>query len=316
VVTGQTGEYILRDVPVGTTTISVRRLGFHPRSATVSVSDSNDTHSDFVLAQVARMLSSVAVQANAARQPQDERLAGFNARAQHGAGGRYITREQIDANPNSRLIDALRHMPGVRVINLRGAAGRSVVLGGANCPPTVFVDGFAASLGSVDLDMFDLGSTEGVEVYTGSSSIPPELLPAQGQERCGVIAIWGRAAHMRRSSRDAVAAEDVAELVANGAVLTADQVEVPAAYEEGSAAPIYPPDLLKSRVSGRVVLEFVVDVDGRVELGTIGVVSSTNRAFVDAARNALAQARFSAATVANRAVRQLVQAPFDFSPSR
>jgi TonB family protein len=315
-VTGRAGDYVLRDVPIGTGIVSVRRLGFRPTSATVSVTEANETRSDFVLAQAAQMLSSVPVQANSSRQPQDGRLAGFISRSQHGGGGgRFITREQIEGNPNVKLIDALRRMPGVRVINLRGAAGRSVVLGGANCPPTVFVDGFAASLGSVDLDMFDLGAAEGVEVYSGSSSIPPELLPAQGEERCGVIAIWGRAVRMRRSSRDVVQEAGVAELIAKGAVLTADQVEKPATYEEGSASPVYPPDLLKARVSGRVILEFVVDTSGRVESGTVGVVSGTNAAFVDAAREALLQARFTPATVGNRPVRQLVQAPFDFAPS-
>jgi TonB family protein len=313
-VTSQAGEYKLTDVPVGTVTISARRLGFRPGTINVAVNDANEAHGDFVLGHAAHMLSTVAVQA-AQRQPQDQRLAGFTARSQHpGGGGRFITRDQIDVNPNFRLIDALRRMPGTRVVNLRGAAGRSVVLGGANCPPTVFVDGFAASLGSVDLDMFDLSTTEGVEVYSGSSSIPPELLPSQGQERCGVIAIWGRAARMRRSSRDVVNAADVQELAQKGAVLTADQVEVQVVYEEGSATPIYPPEMLKAKTAGRVILEFVVDANGRVDLATIGVVSGTNAEFVNAARAALPQARFEPATVGGRSVRQLVQAPFDFNP--
>ena len=312
-VTGADGAYLMRGVPLGPANVSIRRLGFRTGTVAIVVTDTATAHGDLVLADIAHTLSIVAVRGAASREPYDERLSGYNVRRQR-SGGHFITREQIEANPNFHLVDALRRMPGVRVVALRGSAGRSIVLGGANCPPTVFVDGFAASAGSVDLDMFDLASAEGVEVYSGSSSIPAELLPPQGQERCGVIAIWGRPARPGQHSREAAEMQNVAELVNAGAVLTADQVDVAASYQEGSASPVYPPDLLKAKVMGRVVLQFIVDAGGRVEAGSVALISATNTAFADAAREAVGRARFTPASVGNRVVRQLVQAPFEFNP--
>jgi TonB family protein len=310
VVTASDGRFTVRGVPIGQTQIVVRRLGFRPITIEVNLV-AEPVFLPIVLAAVPEALSGVTVHARS--EVYDARLSGFNARKSRGLGY-FITREQIEHTTSSRLIDALRGFPGVRVVMLRGALGRSVTIGGANCPPLVFLDGFPATAGPMDLDGIDLGSLEGIEVYAGSVGVPPELMGPRGPDRCGVIALWSTPARPRRSASEQQAI-DVDELVSRGSVFTGDQVERRAIYVAGSAVPAYPEALSKARIRGRVVVAMVVDANGDVEPGTISVVTTTDSAFSAPAVSAAAHARFAPAQVHGKRVRQLVRLPFDFEPS-
>lgn len=69
-------------------------------------------------------------------------------------------------------------------------------------------------------------------------------------------------------------------------------------------------------VEGQVVAQFVVDVEGRVEAGTVRLVRSGNALFDEAVRTGLARMRFTPAEIAGRKVRQLVEIPFVFALSQ
>jgi protein TonB len=69
-------------------------------------------------------------------------------------------------------------------------------------------------------------------------------------------------------------------------------------------------------VEGRVVAQFVVDIEGRVEAGTVRLVRTDNALFDEAVRTALPRMRFTPAEIAGRKVRQLVEMPFVFALSR
>ena len=73
------------------------------------------------------------------------------------------------------------------------------------------------------------------------------------------------------------------------------------------------PDLLRAaRITGRVMLEFVIDTAGHAEAGSMRVASSTNRLFDKPAIEAVAAWLFQPARIGGRAVRALVQMPVDF----
>jgi protein TonB len=73
------------------------------------------------------------------------------------------------------------------------------------------------------------------------------------------------------------------------------------------------PDALKSvGVQGTVLMHFIVSADGRVEPGSIEVVSSPHKLFSDAVRQALLSARFRPAEAGGTKVRQLVEQSFTF----
>jgi len=73
------------------------------------------------------------------------------------------------------------------------------------------------------------------------------------------------------------------------------------------------PDALKSvSIQGEVMVQYIVDARGRVEPGSIKVLSTTHPLFGEAVRRALLDARYRPAEVGGQPVRQLVQQPFIF----
>jgi TonB family protein len=81
---------------------------------------------------------------------------------------------------------------------------------------------------------------------------------------------------------------------------------------EGSAAPIYPPDLIATGTEGQVDVTYVVDTIGRVDTTTIQVLESNDPRFSESVRTALGGALFRPAKRGGKAVRQLVQQRFRF----
>lgn len=74
------------------------------------------------------------------------------------------------------------------------------------------------------------------------------------------------------------------------------------------------PDLLRTaRISGQVMLEFVIDSTGHPEAGSFRVVSSTHRLFTQPALDAVAAWLFRPARIGGRAVRSLARMPVVFS---
>jgi TonB family protein len=77
------------------------------------------------------------------------------------------------------------------------------------------------------------------------------------------------------------------------------------------------PDALKSvNVTGEVMAQYIVDARGRVEPGSIKILSTSHKLFGDAVRKALLDARYRPAEVGGNPVRQLVEQPFIFKLDR
>ena len=83
-----------------------------------------------------------------------------------------------------------------------------------------------------------------------------------------------------------------------------------------STVPRYPERLRDAGVEGNVMVQFVVDTTGRVDMSSIKVIASTHALFTDAVRDALARFRFRPAELAGRHVEALAQMPFDFRLKR
>ena len=307
--TDDSGTFRIPSIPEGTATIAVRRIGFRPISIETPVPA--PVALAFALEPAATQLSKVVVQDR--RNRYEGPLAHFNRRRDLGFG-RFITRDDIDKRNALRTTDLLRSLPGVMVSP--GRTGITQVrLRQNNCPPFVWLDGSPALAGYLDVDSFDPSTLAGIEVYSGVGTVPVELRGPRGEERCGVIALWSMVAEPRprRSKAKPVTADQLAALVESATVYTADQVDQPAQPDpEEPLAPYYPDSLKSAKISGHVVLEFVVDTAGNVETETIGVVLSTHPRFAESARNAVWRAAFTPAVRQGRRVRQLVQIPVQF----
>lgn len=94
------------------------------------------------------------------------------------------------------------------------------------------------------------------------------------------------------------------------------QVEKQVAPAPGNPAPRYPDMLRSANVEGEVLVQFVVDTTGRVEMPTFKVLKSSHDLFTNAVRQALSTMRFYPAEIGGRKVKQLVQQPFNFTLTR
>lgn len=90
------------------------------------------------------------------------------------------------------------------------------------------------------------------------------------------------------------------------------QVEKPVMPRDGNPPPQYPSILEQSRVTGHVLVQFIVDTTGRVDPSTIKVLQSSDALFSTAVLAILPRWRFYAAEAAGHRVRQIVQQPVNF----
>lgn len=303
------GQFRLKDVAPGRVELIVRRIGFRAASVPVQLGPAGAAQLMITLSVVPELLAPVEVTGR--REVYDARLAGFESRASKRKGGHFITRDRIERTNSKRLSDLLRQVPTVRIAMVRGL-GTMAYVRGANCPPLVYLDGSPAGAGPFDLDLIDLSTVEGIEVYGGFSS-PPEFSDVRG-DRCGVIAIWSRPFRPRARPVEAPARPSlISVLLELDLVFTPEAVDSAATPIGESIRTVYPDSLFRSLVGGTATARFIVDTVGLVEMSTLEL-SATHPLFAQAARGALSEARFSPAVRDGQRVRQVVILPFRFTP--
>ena len=80
-------------------------------------------------------------------------------------------------------------------------------------------------------------------------------------------------------------------------------------------SPRYPPVMASAGIEGSVDIQYIVDVTGSVEPGSIKILASTNKAFEEPAREAILKGKFKPAKFKGEPVRQLVQQRLRFKLS-
>jgi protein TonB len=79
-----------------------------------------------------------------------------------------------------------------------------------------------------------------------------------------------------------------------------------------SATPRYPESLRQAGLDGRVLVRFVVDTIGKVDMNSVQILESTHDLFARAVRDALGRLRFRPAEVRGRRVSAMAEMPFEF----
>ena len=109
------------------------------------------------------------------------------------------------------------------------------------------------------------------------------------------------------------------------AVVTGNGTEKPAydAYEVdktvaalSGVAPAYPAAMRSAGIEGEVKAQFIVNENGRADVSSLRIVSSTSDQFSEAVRQALPRMRFKPAELRGHPVAQMVQQLFSFRLSR
>jgi len=188
--TDSAGRFALANLPLGSTALVVRRLGFKPLDTTLAlVSGRSDTIA-FVLAMLPQKLPGVTSDMDAILR---DRLPEFYRHRSIG-GGFYFDRRDIDARQPQYLSDLLRSLPGTRMMTDRSGRGTMRMTrssgGGRDCPPDVWLDGVRAE--GLNVDDVGIHDVEAVELYRGPAGLPPELNDRLGRPNCGAIVIWTR----------------------------------------------------------------------------------------------------------------------------
>jgi hypothetical protein len=202
-VTDDRGQFQLQFSQINAISIYASRIGYADNQTPVLRFGDNDFFRvEIRLDPVAVLLAPLEVLARrkAERSPV---LENFDRRVNLG-NGYYITRDQIEARRPSLVTDLLATVPGVRVVG-SGAGNRRTIeiarAGGRDCPVQIFVDGMlvtrrirpgfgAPTAGYTIDDVAAPNSVEGIEIYRGLSTVPPEFLTPDAD--CGVVAIWTR----------------------------------------------------------------------------------------------------------------------------
>ena len=313
--TDESGVFHLGDVPVGSATLTVRRMGFAPYAMPVSVggADARIENVHVMLSPLATVLTPVVVGSH--RVEYTGRLAGYYQRLEKRNGGYFITRDQIDRENPRTLSQLLLHVPGITPFKGR-AGSQGIRMRGRLCWPLVWIDGTPMPAGDVDLDAFSPQTIHGIELYLGSTTAPARFILGRGDNSCGTIVLWSRGPDTDPMSSYRKSAVDLDSLIGALAVFTADQVDAPAEPVQRELPVGYPQSLYAAGVDGSVIAEFVVDENGQVERETFGIVASSNPLFSEAVRDAVLHTAFTPARRKGAAVRQLVQQPFRFVARR
>lgn len=166
--------------------LSVQRVGFEPILSASFVVDRQDT-THVLLRLVAGTIMLAPVRAIAEARSLPPTLVAFYDRVEENRAGRFITRDQLDTRRALRASDLLRTIAGMRVVaTRRGTAVRTR----EGCEPMIFVDGMYVPLNGMSLDdMVQPQNLEGVEVYSGPSSLPPSFVRIRAPG-CGAVLFW------------------------------------------------------------------------------------------------------------------------------
>ena len=89
-------------------------------------------------------------------------------------------------------------------------------------------------------------------------------------------------------------------------------VEESAVRSSGSAAPVYPPELMKEGKEGGVFIRFIVDTTGRADPSSVEVVRFSHVLFAQSVQQAVPLMLFTPAMVGGHRVRQAVEQNFEF----
>lgn len=192
------------------------------------------------------------------------------------------------------LIGAAVHGTGARAKELFDKAVADVIY----LPPP---DRRAATSASVErIEYLEMGAGAAV-APTGRPTATPPGKPKHGTPRVGDD--LGNEAHAQPDRPSGANPDSVYSILT---------VEESATREQGSAAPVYPPELMAANVEGSITARYVVDTTGRADPASIQIMRETHPGFAKSVRDAIPGMRFTPGLVQGRPVRQVVEQSFEF----
>ena len=188
--TDSLGQFKLDSLEAKAYELVVRAIGFHAQVLPARLDSVPRLAFRIVMRQLPQDLMAVTVEAP----PDSTRMRGFYMRKRAQGSGRFVTRADIDGLQARRLSEILRRVPGVYI--RAGARGKLQAMSDrpafqGSCALRVFVEGvpFQHDAFGID-DWFVPEDIEGIEVYAGGASIPPQF--GDVVDHCGAMVLWLR----------------------------------------------------------------------------------------------------------------------------
>jgi protein TonB len=152
---------------------------------------------------------------------------------------------------------------------------------------------------------------QGFQVVSPPENIPTEIPPVNLNERFDPKDFTGKG--VEGGIGTGVVGGTGPVPIEGEVFLAAEVDETPMANNEsGACTPKFPPVMQSAGIPGKVVMQFVVNTDGKVDPGTFKVVSSTHKAFEDPAKEAMLRCPFKPGKSRGQPVRVLVQQSLAF----
>lgn len=186
-VTNEEGAYALSDVPAGTHTLEVRKIGFVPSRLAVDVlGDSEPTRVDVSISDFPTVIDTVRVMA---MRPRALSAGSFEYRRQLGFGT-FLDAEQIERRLPQQFTDLIRSTRGV-LLSSNGTSSATVQMEGNSpgvaCEPLLVLDGQRVPLMGMNInELIPAAIVRAVEIYPRRMEAPPEYQTAD----CGSIVVW------------------------------------------------------------------------------------------------------------------------------
>ncbi len=183
--TDDNGFFKIPEMPWGVYVLEADYIGYAHQEAAFRVMGARAHQVDVSMPKDAIELDPITVTVRSRRWYSD--MEGLQQRMSSGFG-HFILPEAIERRGITRLSDALRDVPGVRIRPM-GVRGAVVFVRGKVCIPQVFVDGRLYKLDPDLLFNESFGSDlQTIEVYTGAAGLPPEF--NYGSNPCGAVVVW------------------------------------------------------------------------------------------------------------------------------
>jgi hypothetical protein len=113
-------------------------------------------------------------------------LEEFYRRRARGTGGKFFTRDDIQKRNAKRTTDVIRGTPGIRFVG----SGIRFQSAKGQCIPLVWLDGQPVE--NMELDAIPVTDVEGIELYSGPSTVPMQFSQKWSKDACGTIVVWTR----------------------------------------------------------------------------------------------------------------------------
>jgi hypothetical protein len=184
VVTGANGRFRILRLVAGPHYVLVRRVGFEPSSAPITIATGDTLRASFVLQPIGTPLDTVRVSEKRISQKMQE----FDERRKLGEG-RFMTAGEIDSSNLVSTTDLFRRLisehvrPALHVDPMLMCQRQQWFLDGVLLPPPPYYK---------EIDLPSPKELAGIEYYSSPANTPVQYKTISGGGFCGVILMWTR----------------------------------------------------------------------------------------------------------------------------